>query len=141
MKMRLAPDFKVVKIEKLEQTFITQPRVKMTRDAVAISCSIKNIEKWSTVNSFEELGMIDPFNSEKSAILAFNTMKGVQLEKPADSFWNVLKPQSKENPKTVFIPSPQLLRTMVRSLIIFGQNDTTDSYLMRLGLMEDVNQF
>ena len=110
-------------------------------DALAKSCLIKSIEKWSTVNSFEELGMIDPFNSQKSAILAFNTMKGVQLERPADSFWNELKPQSNENPKTVFIPSPQLLRTMVKSLIIFGQNDTTDSYLMRLGLMEDVNQF
>jgi len=67
---------------------------------------IEMLEKTETVNSFASIGMRDPFNSETSLEEAKTQITKIH-------YHDVDPP----HPATVFIPSQQLLKTMILAVI------------------------
>jgi hypothetical protein len=53
----------------------------------------------------------------------------------------VRKTNSIKPPKCIFIPTREMVRTMIRAIYKWGSTDTTEAFLLRFGLLDDPNWY
>ena len=44
------------------------------------------------------------------------------------------------SPGCIFLPTKQLLRTLIKSIIVYGDKDSVPRFLLRFGIIVDSNQ-
>ena len=91
-----------------------------------------NLETNYIIESFEEVGMTDPFKTRTSLAKVLSTVQNYDF---TTQVYSEAIMESNKLPKTVFIPSRQLLRTIIRAAIKFGKKDSAQIFFMRFGLI------
>ena len=98
------------------------------------------------VQEYAEVCMFDPFNEEASIVHAQEFIENAEFNEdiyPA----GVIEPLinkiaestgSYRHPRCIFLPSEKVVRSMLKALITFGKKDTTDQFLLRFGLLQNI---
>jgi hypothetical protein len=89
------------------------------------------LEVDNEVESFEEVAMTNPFKTRKSLEKALSTVENYSFTTQVYShsimeaiLESIAKKSSIQPPKTIFVPSRGLLRTIIRAAIKFGKKDS-----------------
>ena len=97
----------------------------------------------SRVESFYEVGMVDPFRTKKSLEQTIKEYKKFDFntETHHKAALKIVYDSLKEGkpiqpPKTVFVPTKKILRQMIRAVAQFGK-DNHFRFLLRFALLED----
>ena len=98
------------------------------------------------IKSFEIIGMVDPFMAKKSMQEAIKGAKKIDFNEPVYPK-GVMKAKTNlkliesgfrpKPPKTIFLPTKRLLRTMIRAALQFSDEETPQ-FLLRFGLVEHI---
>lgn len=106
-------------------------------------CFAMELDNQNKVNSFEEIGMLNPFHTKKSAIEAtmlvktFDWQTEIYPDQVIRQLLEAVRTQDKvKPPKTIFIPTKSLCQTMIRALVEFGEKEPLKKLLVRFGLEE-----
>ena len=93
--------------------------------------------------SFEEMGMTDPFNQPKSMldsiseVRTFDFYTTVYPKSLTKEMIEAIKGKKQiDPPKCVFLPTQEIIRTMVRALIRFGNDENSVTFFDRFGLLD-----
>jgi len=99
------------------------------------------MDREHTVNSFEEVGMCNPFKtkkSEKESRQIINTFDFYSEVYPKFIFGAIMEALANNDkvkpPKCVFVPSKKLLRSIIKALIKYWKDDE-ETILLRFGLI------
>jgi hypothetical protein len=93
----------------------------------------QELDRKNRYHDYIELGMCDP-NDPDSYVAAMDYITSLEFDSNiyAGQTLSYLKP-----PKSVFIPTREFARKMMRALIDFGKTDPRDVFFARFGLLEN----
>ena len=93
----------------------------------------------SKIQSFEEIGLFDPFNltsiyQSMTLTQAYNFDTDIYPEPVMSAFKESLH-EKIQYPKCIFAPDRALCRKMIKALIKFGNEEESEEFFMRFGLV------
>jgi hypothetical protein len=100
------------------------------------------------IETFQSLGMCDPFDPIESIEEAISEMKTVDFYTHvyAESILSELLEATRYHrnikpPKCVFLMEKELIVKIIRAVALYGNTDTKEAFLLRFGLLEDENWY
>jgi hypothetical protein len=106
-----------------------------------------DMDTTNTVDTFEEVGMANPWSTKKSFLDALSHVKtfdfytGVYGEVPEEFKQAISNGEHIKPPKTRFVPSRTLIRKMMRAVVKYGDQGCQRTFLLRFGLPEEPSAF
>jgi len=105
------------------------------------------MDRDNTVDSFEEMGLTDPIESQVSLVEARKVVSNLEFETSAYPL-KVICPIYKDvidhpyddvytYPKCIFMPSRALLRKIFPVMVKFASQESDQEFLLRFGLLEN----
>jgi len=96
------------------------------------------------IKSFEEIGMTNPFDTRRSIERSKTEVKLFDFYTevyPKYIFGAIIEAiKNKEPvkpPKCVFVPSKDVMRSMIKALVKYGKRDSREMFLLRFGLIDE----
>ena len=105
------------------------------------------MDRMNTIDSFEEVGMCNPFRTKKSLEKAKNSINELEFDTEvypkaifeAITTAIVMKEEKINPPKCIFVPDTKMIRIMIKALLTYGKNDQEDVFLLRFGILTPKN--
>ena len=102
-----------------------------------------DMDRKNKIVNYEDIGMADPFSTAKSLEVAevtindFNFFTYVYSEK----VMNPIIKKIEENgfakpPKCIFVPCREIIRSMIRALVKYGDKEDDRIFFLRFGLVD-----
>ena len=102
------------------------------------------MDQINNIESFDEIGMADPFQPNKGILKAKDMVKRLDYSKEIYSkslmkaiVEALIAKENIKSPQTIFIPSKEVLRKMIRAVIKFGECKDRARFFLRFGLVEN----
>ena len=99
------------------------------------------------IESFEDTGMVDPFRFDESLeeVKQIVEEQDFSTDVYPQQIMGPLRREIKEkpdlvifdHPKLIFVPSQEIIRTMIRALVEWGNKEPENIFLLRFGLLEN----
>ena len=106
------------------------------------------LDRVTVIKTLSEIGLIDPFSSKRKGEEAQQTLSLFDISK--DIYPEKIMEPIREKygmghkfvnpPKVIFLPHPNIIRTMVRAILKYG-TEPEFAFMMRFGIVEDMSRY
>ena len=93
-----------------------------------------SLDHVNNITDFISLGMCDPFNPEKGLSEAKEYIDNLTFH---HNIYEGKILSDTKPPKTIFIPTKELKRRIIKACIYFGQSEPKEAFFMRFGLLDN----